>query len=243
RTLNGTASIDLQNGKLANVDLLKEIASVGKFLQIGRSSQNFTNLVQMAGTLAIHNGVASTNNLKAVIDGGTLAADGLMNLVDQTLNMHLTAVLNKDYSQKVGGSQIGGFMNTALANNRGELVVPVIVTGTFAHPNFAPDVQKIAQMKINNLLPTSANPGQLTSGVLGSLLGKNGPSSGGQGGLQGVLGALSGKQQNNNAPATDNNNAAQPQQQSPQGAIGDLLNRLGKKKQPQPAPPVQEPPK
>lgn len=243
RTLNGTASIDLQNGKLANVDLLKEIASVGKFLQIGRSSQNFTNLVQMAGTLAIHNGVASTNNLKAVIDGGTLAADGLMNLVDQTLNMHLTAVLNKDYSQKVGGSQIGGFMNTALANNRGELVVPVIVTGTFAHPSFAPDVQKIAQMKINNLLPTSANPGQLTSGVLGSLLGKNGQSSGGQGGLQGVLGALSGKQQNNNAPTTDNNNAAQPQQQSPQGAIGDLLNRLGKKKQQQPAPPVQEPPK
>ncbi len=245
RTLNGTTNINLQNGKLANVDLLSQLASVAKFLQIGRSPQNFTNLAQLGGTMAIHNGVASTNNLKAVIDGGTLAADGLMNLVDQTLNMHLTAVLNKDYSQKVGGSQIGGFMNTALANNRGELVVPVIVTGTFAQPRFEPDVQKIAQMKLNNLLPTSANPGQLTSGVLGSLLGKNGQTNGVQGGLQGVLGALTGKQPANN-PQPGTNNATTPDQQqqtqqqqqqpqTPQEQLGNLLNRL-KKKQPPPQP-------
>src|SRR5207248_3554033 len=71
-------------------------------------------------------GIAQTNNLKALIDGGTLAAAGLVNLADQSLNMHVTAVLSKALSQQVGGSQIGGFMNTALANNQGELVLPEI---------------------------------------------------------------------------------------------------------------------
>ena len=70
--------------------------------------------------------------------------------------MHVNAVLGKDLSQKVGGTGIGGFMNTALANKNGELVIPVIVTGNLNHPVIAPDVEKLAQMKLNNLLPTSA---------------------------------------------------------------------------------------
>ncbi len=129
------------------------------------------------------NGLAQTNNLKAVIDGGTMAAAGLINLADQSLNLHVTAVLNKALSQQVGGTQVGGFMNTALANNQGELVLPVIVTGTFQHPQVAPDVQQIAKMKLDNLLPTSKNPGQLTTGILGAILGnknQNGNASGAQ---------------------------------------------------------------
>jgi len=78
-----------------------------------------------------------------VIDGGTLAAAGLVNLADQSLNLHVTAVLNKAISQQVGGTQVGGFMNTALSNNQGELVLPVIVTGTFQHPQVAPTCNRL----------------------------------------------------------------------------------------------------
>ena len=162
------------------------------------------------------NGIAQTNNLKAVIDGGTLAAAGLVNLADQSLNLHVTAVLNKALSQQAGGTQVGGFMNTALANNQGELVLPVIVTGTFQHPQVAPDVQQIAKMKLNNLLPTSKNPGQLTTGILGAVLGnknQNGNAGGAsqqKGGIGGILDAIGGKQQQQNQ---------QQQQQSP--AIGN----------------------
>lgn len=240
QTLNGALNINLQNGKLMGVDMLNELASVGKFLGgSGKPAQNFTNLVQLAGTLNIKNGVASTNNLKAVIDGGTLGADGIMNLVDQTLNMHLTAVLDKAYSQKVGGTGIGGFMNTALANKAGELVIPVIVTGSFSKPVFAPDVEKVAQMKLNNLLPTSSNPTQMTSGILGALVGKNGQPGGAQNGVKGILGALGGQQQQPNGNnATQGQTPAQPNQtqqqqtQSPQNQVLDMLNQLGKKKKP-----------
>ncbi len=239
QTLNGTVSFNLQNGRIANVDLLNQLASVAKFTQgTGQPPKNFSNVAQMTGDMVIKNGLATTNNLKAAIDGGSLSAGGAINLVDESLNMRLTAVLNKDYSQKVGGTQVGGFMNTALANNRGELVIPVIVTGTFAKPNFAPDVEKIAQMKLNNILPTTGNP---AAGILG-IMGKGG-QPGSQKGVQGIMGVLGGKQQDNTpeqaAPAQQPP-SQQQQQQTPQEQVFDLLNQLGKKKstqQPPPSPP------
>jgi AsmA protein len=221
RSLNGTMAIDLSNGKLMNVDLLHELATVGKFLgsAVPSAPKGFTNLTSLTGNFDVKNGLAQTNNLKAVIDGGTLAATGLVNLADHSLNMKMTAVLNKALSQQVGGNQVGGFMNTALANNQGELVLPVLVTGTFQHPQVTPDVQQIAQMKLHNLLPTSSNPGQLTTGILGKVLGGNqGQNAGagaGQGGAQGQGGTKA------------------PGQGGAQGAINGVLGALGAEQQKQ----------
>ncbi len=109
----------------------------------------------MTGTFNMHNGVAQTNDLKAALDVGNMAATGTINLVNQDLNMHVTAVLNKGFSQSVGGTGVGGYLNTALANKNGELVLPVLVTGTMSHPIVAPDIEQIAQMKLKNMLPTA----------------------------------------------------------------------------------------
>jgi uncharacterized protein involved in outer membrane biogenesis len=252
KSLNGNLAINLTNGKLMNVDLLHEVATVGKFLgnNFG-AAKGFTNMAQLTGNFDVKNGLAQTNNLKAVIDGGTMAATGLVNLADQSLNLHITAVLNKTLSQQVGGTQIGGFMNTALANNQGELVVPVIVTGTFQHPQVAPDIQQIAQMKLQNLLPTSKNPGQLTNGILGAILGnknQNGNATGQQkGGIGGILDTLGGKQQQQNQqqppPAVGNNQGQQPQAApTPAPNLGDVLGQVlnRKKKEASPTPTPQK---
>jgi AsmA protein len=247
RSLNGQLALDLTNGKLMNLDLLHELASVGKFLGsagVPAAPRGFTNMAQLSGNFDVKNGLAQTNNLKAVIDGGTLAAAGLVNLADQSLNLHVTAVLNKALSQNVGGTKVGGFMNTALANNQGELVIPVIVTGTFQHPSVAPDVQQLAQMKLKNLLPTSKNPGQLTSGIIGQILGsKNQTQNGGQqpqGGLSGILGAIGGKQkQQQPNTAVTGNEGQQPQAQptpTPNPLGGILGKVLGGKKSASPTP-------
>lgn len=245
RSLNGRVDMNLNNGRLMNVDLLHELASVGKFLGNGipNAAQGFTNIVQLTGDFDIKNGIAQTNNLKAAIDGGTLAAAGTVNLASQALDMHMTAVLNKALSQRVGGTQIGGFMNTALANNNGELVMPVLVTGNFQHPQIAPDLQQIAQMKLHNLLPTTNNPGALTSGILGKILGNKGQGTGGQqqqpgGALGGILGALGGKQQPQQQPATPAGQPTpaptpQPQNQNP---VGNILNQVLKQTKPSPSP-------
>jgi uncharacterized protein involved in outer membrane biogenesis len=254
RSLNGNLAINLTNGKLMHLDLLHELASVGKFMGNGFGApKGFTDLVQLTGNFDVKNGLAQTNNLKAVIDGGTMAAAGLINLADQSLNLHVTAVLNKAISQQVGGTQVGGFMNTALANNQGELVLPVIVTGTFQHPQVAPDVQQIAKMKLDNLLPNSKNPGQLTTGILGAVLGNknqngNAPGTSQQkGGIGGILDAIGGKQQQQNqqqpaSPAVGSNQSQQPQATPTPAApnlgdvLGQVLNRKKKEASPTPTP-------
>jgi len=133
--------------------------------------------------------------------------------VNQGLNMHLIAVLDKGFSQSVGGTGIGGYLNTALANKNGELVLPVIVTGTTSHPVVTPDVQKIAQMKVNNLLPTA-----------GGLLNSKGGAD-----LGGLVGGLFGGQQQHQTAKPGQ--PQQPPQSNPlNDALGQLLGGTKKKK-------------
>jgi hypothetical protein len=152
--------------------MLGELSRVGKFLNSAPAqSASGTTLQKFAGTLNIKNGVATTNNLVAVMPEGSFSGDGSLNLVNQAINMRVNAVLANGTSKAVGGTGVGGFLNTALANKQGELVLPVLVTGSMAHPVFAPDVQAMAKMKLSHLLPTSADPTKLSTGGLASVLG------------------------------------------------------------------------
>lgn len=202
KTLNGVLNFNVTNGQLKNINILKELSRVGKFLNpTSSSSGNDTPLKKFSGTLNITNGLATTNNLIAVLNEGSLSANGSLNLVNQGLNLHMNAVLAKGISSAVGGAGVGGFLNTALANNQGELVLPVLVTGTTAHPVFAPDVEAIAKMKMNHLLPTSGDPSKMTNGLAGSV-------------LNGLLGQKPGQQKN----------------QKPQSPLDSLFQQLNKKK-------------
>jgi hypothetical protein len=73
-------------------------------------------------------------------------------------------------SRTVGGQNVAGYMKTALANNKGQLVIPALLTGTFSHPHFAPDVQQLAQMKLKGLVLNLKNPSAV-AGALQNLLG------------------------------------------------------------------------
>ena len=206
RTLNGTLGFNVVNGHLKNINILNELSRIGKFMgSAPAQSTSGTVLQKLAGTFRIQNGVANTNDLAAAMPEGSLSANGSLNLVNQGIDMHMTAVLANGVSKSVGGTGIGGFMNSALANNKGELVFPVLVTGTTAHPVFAPDVQSLAKMKVSHLLPSAANPSQLTNGLVGSVLG-------------GALGQSPQQQQNK-------------QQQQQKNPLNSILNQFGKKKQ------------
>ncbi|HZD32586.1 MAG TPA: AsmA family protein [Candidatus Angelobacter sp.] len=197
QTLNGPFQFTLSNGKLTKIDLVSELAKVGKFT--GGSTgggKGYTSISSMSGTFDVHNGVANTNDLKAALDVGNLAANGTINLVNQALALHMTATLSKQYSQSVGGAGVGGFMTTALGNKNGELVIPVIVGGTMGHAVVTPDVQKMAEMKLNNIVP---NAGGLVNSLLGGghqpqgqQVGKPGQQPTQQQQLQNALGGLLG---------------------------------------------------
>jgi uncharacterized protein involved in outer membrane biogenesis len=212
RALNGNMNLNFQNVRVSGVDVAHQLGQIAGFLKAGDKDQGFTNILKMTGAIIVTNGVAQTNNLQALLDIGNVSAAGTANLVNQALNLDVTAVLSKAVSQQVGGTNIGGYMNTALSNSQGEIAIPVIVTGTFDNPHFAPNVQKMAQMKLKGLVPSFDNPGGAASGLLGGILGQKGaaPAKPGQpqqatqpnpnNAVQQIIGLFGNKKKNNNPP-------------------------------------------
>jgi hypothetical protein len=79
-----------------------------------------------------------------------------------------------------------------------------------------PDVQQMTQMRLKGLIPNSNNPGAGISGLLGGFLGQKGANA---------------------APAQGHPQQAQPDQNSPQNAVDQIMGLFGgKKKQPQQQP-------
>jgi len=179
KALDGTINVNFNNMRYAGIDISHQLLSMIGTSQSGKD-QGFTNVQKLTGTILVKNGIAQTNNLQATLDIGNVGAIGTANLASQTLNMQLTAVLSKAFTQQVGGAGVGGYMSTALANNQGELVIPATVTGTFQNPKVMPDVQKMAQMKLKGLIPTGDNPLGAASSILGGLTGKKGQPAAGQ---------------------------------------------------------------
>jgi uncharacterized protein involved in outer membrane biogenesis len=171
RSLDGTLSVDLRNGRIEGFSLIHELGAVSRFLNIPGPAKSYTDVTQMSAKFQIREGVARTDDLKAILDSGTVSGAGTVNLVSQALDMKLVAVLSKEMSQSVGGSSIGGWLNTALANKSGELIMPVIVTGTLQKPKFAPDAEKIAKLKLQNVLPVAGDTKTLQD-VLQNIFGK-----------------------------------------------------------------------
>jgi AsmA protein len=168
--LNGTVTLNLADVRYAGADIGHELATIAGLLGMHRQSQGFTEIQRMTGAIAIRNGIADTSNTEAFLDFGNANISGTANLVNQALDLRMTAVLSKASSQQAGGMNITGFLRTALANNQGELVIPVLVTGTFEHPHFAPDLQQVAQMRLKGLVPNFNNPASAVSGLLGNVL-------------------------------------------------------------------------
>src|SRR6202140_866845 len=131
KALNGTINVNLNNVRYSGVDISHQLLSMIGTSKASQKDQGVTTIQKMTGTIVIKNGIAQTNTPQATLDIGNVGATGTANLASQTLNMQLTAVLSKAFTQKVGGAGVGGSMGAALANSQGELVVPATVTGTF----------------------------------------------------------------------------------------------------------------
>jgi uncharacterized protein involved in outer membrane biogenesis len=232
RSLNGKLSLNLQNGKLAGIDLLNQLATIGKFLNVTKATEPFTNIAKLTGNFVVNNGVANTDDLTAAIDGGTLGAKGKVDLVNQTIDMVATAVLSQQMAQQVGGNNIGGFLTTALANSKGELVMPILISGSLTAPKVQPDLQTIAKMKLQNVLPTAGNASSITN-ILGAITGK-------QNQQQQPANAPADQQQGQQAqqPAQQQQN----QQQSPAKTVQGIFDALTGKKPAQQQPAQQPPP-
>ncbi len=171
KLVNGNMNLNFNSVRVSGTDIGYQLASIGGFLKSVGKDQGYTNISRLTGTIQIKDGIMQTNDLQALLDIGNVGATGTANLATNALNLQINAVLSKAFSQTVGGKSIGGFMSTVLANDQGELVIPATVTGTLQNPKFAPDLKRMADMKMKGLLPSFSNPSAGIGEVLGSILG------------------------------------------------------------------------
>lgn len=150
KSLEGRVSLNFSQGRIASFNLTNELAKIARFVGFNAPTDCFTQFVGITGDLEIHGGQATTQNLKLDLSNLSAAITGNMNLADQTLDLKLLSVLDRRYSEQVGGNKIGGFMTAALANPSGNLMIPATIRGTFAKPILAPDTAAIAKLKLQN---------------------------------------------------------------------------------------------
>ncbi len=192
RALNGNMDLDFNALRIAGFDAGHEIATIGGFSAPTPGNQNFTDVLRLTGRIAVKDGIAQTNDLQAQLAIGNLAASGTADLATEVLNLKVSAVLSKAFSDRVGGTRVGGYMTTALSNSAGELVIPAVMTGSFRQPKFAPDVQAFVEIQKKRLLPgvigafvekkdksqeqpTGQKPASTIKGILGGLLDRKKP--------------------------------------------------------------------
>ena len=173
RALNGNVKLGFDQMKYQGVDASKELARIGGFLDSNQPDKGYTDIIKLAGNVLVKNGVAQTSDLEARLADGTLALAGTSDLATEALDLRAMAIFSKAFSDKVGGTKVGGYLTTALANSKGEIVIPAIIQGTFKQPKFAPDQQAFLRLQRDRLLD---DPAGAIGGILDALSGKKKPA-------------------------------------------------------------------
>jgi AsmA protein len=188
KSLNGVMNLDFSTVKIQGFDALYQLSRIGGFKSSG-NDKGYTDVIKLAGRITVKNGVADTSDLQAQLLDGTLSTTGSADLSSQTLNLRAMAVFSKAFSDKMGGTKVGGYLTTALSNEKGEIVIPALIGGTIQKPKFSPDAKTFLQLQKQRLLP----------GLLDKITGgKPEPTQPGQeaapkqNGLKGILGGILG---------------------------------------------------
>ena len=136
KTLNGTVSVLLRNGKIEGVNLQKMIYDArkaydtvrGKPVRVTAKPSDETVFARLSATLRVTNGVARNDDF--TLQGPTVRAKGrgTANLVSERL----------DYRMKVTLAEEAGRKGTT---------VPLRITGTFADPTYSVDLGEVIKQK------------------------------------------------------------------------------------------------
>ncbi len=153
RTLNGTMTLDFNTVRIQGFDASRELARIGGFLKSDQPDKGYTEVIRLAGHINVKNGVAETTDFQAQLPEGTLTATGNSDLQAQTLNLKAMAVFSKAFSDQIGGTKVGGYLTTALSNEKGELVIPALIGGDMKKPTFTPDTKTFLQLQKQRLVP------------------------------------------------------------------------------------------
>lgn len=127
KSLEGSGALELGKGELRGLD----IAGMLRTLDPGYVGEGQKTIFDgLAGTFSIAGGVVSNSGLKLIAPYVTASGAGEIGLGDRTLNYRLRPTALAD------------------ADGTGGVMVPLLITGTWAKPRFRLDLESIAREKM-----------------------------------------------------------------------------------------------
>lgn len=146
RNLNGNGTVALQDGVLTGVDVSAVLNTVETMIRSRRLAQmpqgGSTAFEESSATLAIKNGVVTTNNLSIKAPGWKLAGSGtLIDLNQESINFNMLADVDK-----------ATVTSQETEYNLGGYTLPIACTGAISSPRCLPDAQQIITAAVSNVV-------------------------------------------------------------------------------------------
>ncbi len=156
RTLNGKGGLTFTDGAIVGVDLAGMVRNVKAALagEAPSGSRPRTDFAELAVPFTLDNGVFQTPDAALKSPLIRLQAAGEADLVGETLDF------------RVEPKVVGSLKGQGDTKERSGLMVPVIVSGTFDHPKFRPDLEALAKEKLKDKIDEVLDPGKGKSAPL-----------------------------------------------------------------------------
>ena len=139
KTLNGKGDLRFNDGAIVGIDLASMARNVQSAFGIGSQEggkRPRTDFTELALPFTIKNGVTNTPGSSLKSPFIRIVATGTADLVKETLDF------------RVEPKAIASIKGQGDADQRSGLMVPVLVSGTFASPKFRPDLSAAAKQNI-----------------------------------------------------------------------------------------------
>lgn len=140
--LQGSGKLSAREGELTNVDLIRKIQrATGAIGFSEKQRREATTFRTLDTEFTLSNGVVDFSSIYLVNPQLELKGGGTMTLARQALNIGIDATL----SAQASGKASRGRTSQLLKNQRGQLVVPLTVTGNAQNPAVDLDSGKLAR--------------------------------------------------------------------------------------------------
>jgi AsmA protein len=170
KTLNGSGQVQFSDGAIIGIDLAGMVrnAKAAFGLEQKPAQRPRTDFAELIAPFSIKQGLVHTpqTSLKSPLIRVLAAGDA--NLVSETLDF------------RVEPKVVGTIKGQGDTSDRTGLMVPVVVSGTFAKPQFRPDLAGVAKKQLQDVLQGTEKPAEL--------LDKKKIEEKGKGILKGILG-------------------------------------------------------
>ncbi|MBI2956012.1 MAG: AsmA family protein [Acidobacteria bacterium] len=143
----GEGQLTLVNGRLAHVNLRRELVLLGQIAGVSYQERD-TPIEDMTTNFEISEGWVRTNDLALRTPDMTVDAVGGFSFNDE-LAFEATATFTPEASQRMTErSPLGRLTGNILTDDQGRVVIPFLVRGTFARPDFDLDMSRLLEMRL-----------------------------------------------------------------------------------------------